>query len=431
MNPIPRFSRPWILAVASVLPLQHVTAQPALQLLVQPNGNELVLRWPGSFLDPSGGVKRPLYEIQQSTDLVHWEPLNQAFRADSATIGQELSYVVTKRSMPTYYRLAGRLDSTATASGGEAVLGYARKFADELKRLGQISPEEFTALYGWPADHYLPGLAWDATNCVNWPDYVLVAGQDVAYPPGVPPPYRIPDIVNFRLTQEEANVLRQNGFVASERLGSYSFPEAFYQVLLKDRPVYVSTDAILEAWHRSYVDLLEEIEEVFLAPSMGTVLDGMASQVQAAWQQYNGTVLKDSLLDADYFLGVARSLLAGSTVATKLGQDARVAATLNAVNAQQMIQFSLFGEERVVDFSQFTVRAHYNDTERLKRYFRMMMWCGRIDLRLTPAPPPWPPDGPNSPSPDESLRELGTAVLLHHLLTQSGQFGLWQQCAIR
>src|SRR5262249_46796485 len=95
------------------------------------------------------------------------------------------------------------------------------------------------------------------------------------------------------------------------------------------------------------------------------------------------------------------------------------------IDGQKMLQFPLFGEDRVVDFSQFTVRGHYYDSERLQKYFRTMMWCGRIDLRLTPAPPPWPP---NSPSPQQSLRELGTACVLYFLLRQSGQFGVWQQC---
>jgi hypothetical protein len=404
-------------------------AEPGLQLALQPNGTELVLRWPASVQDPDGQVKWPLFEIQQSADLIHWQAINQAFRANSNAASQELTYVVAKGSTPIYYRLARQNDGTATASGGEAILGYASKLAEELQKIGQISPEDFGALYGWPEGHYLAGLGWDPALCVNWKDFMPVAGQDVAYPPpSSSDQWFTPNIVNFRLNEAESKVLQQQGFVASERLGAYSFPEAFYQVLMKDRPVFVSTDAILQAWHRSYEDLLEEMEEVFLAPAMGKILDGMAGQVITASRVYGNSVLKDSLLDADYFLSVARSLLAGSPVSNQLGQDARVAETLAAVNAQASKELTLFGEKRVVDFSQFTVRSHYNDTERLKRYFRMMMWCGRIDLRLTPAPPPWPPEGLNSPSPDESLRELGTAVVLHHLLTQSGQADLWQQC---
>src|SRR5690606_9379358 len=41
----------------------------------------------------------------------------------------------------------------------------------------------------------------------------------------------------------------------------------------------------------------------------------------------------------------------------------------------------LFGVERDMDFSQFTPRGHYTDSEELSRYFKAMMWLGRVDLR--------------------------------------------------
>jgi hypothetical protein len=50
------------------------------------------------------------------------------------------------------------------------------------------------------------------------------------------------------------------------------------------------------------------------------MLDGMAAQIPAAQQEVGGGPLRDSLLDADYFLTVARSLHAGSRLASALGQ---------------------------------------------------------------------------------------------------------------
>ena len=73
--------------------------------------------------------------------------------------------------------------------------------------------------------------------------------------------------------------------------------------------------------------------------------------------------------DADYFLAVARSLLAGTNnppVPSVLGQDARVAQTLADIQAEQLKTVGDFmGACRVVDFSQFKVRGHYTHTERL------------------------------------------------------------------
>jgi hypothetical protein len=42
----------------------------------------------------------------------------------------------------------------------------------------------------------------------------------------------------------------------------------------------------------------------------------------------------------------------------------------------------MFGVPRRFDFSQFKPRGHYTDSVELERYFRAMMWMGRIDFRL-------------------------------------------------
>jgi len=48
--------------------------------------------------------------------------------------------------------------------------------------------------------------------------------------------------VDYRLTSNEFDVLRTNGFVASERLGARSFGDAFYNLWHNDLPVFVSCD---------------------------------------------------------------------------------------------------------------------------------------------------------------------------------------------
>jgi hypothetical protein len=55
-------------------------------------------------------------------------------------------------------------------------------------------------------------------------------------------------------------------------------------------------------------------------------------------------------------------------------------ARANAAQGEQTVE--LFGVARDEDFSQFEPRGHYTDSDVLKRYFRAMMWLGRIDLRL-------------------------------------------------
>jgi hypothetical protein len=218
---------------------------------------------------------------------------------------------------------------------------------------------------------------------------------------------------DFRLNQEELALFKRNGFVVSERMGGANFGEVFYRIYSRDLPIFISSDALLHAWHRSYDAMLQEIEENCLEPSLEDILAAMAEAVPESRSSYGEGPLGDCLADADYFLAVARSLLAGRQVNTTLGHDERVGKTLGACAALQLEDFPLFGRVRAVDFSQFKPRGHYETSERLQRYFRAMMWCGRIDLRLA---------GTEESSP----RELGAAIVLQDLLQRSGRWERWQ-----
>ena len=99
---------------------------------------------------------------------------------------------------------------------------------------------------------------------------------------------------------------------------------------------------------------------------------GTAADAQAAKQ------------DADLYITVARSLLAGKTLPSLTGAavDSQVADLLNAVAAEQLREVTLFGSPRKLDFSQFKPRGHYAGVPELEQYFRAMMWLGRTDLRF-------------------------------------------------
>jgi hypothetical protein len=309
---------------------------------------------------------------------------------------------------------------------------YSAVFDQELRRIGQISPQEFAERYRSQAS-YLPKITWDPTTARFWnrvmrsPEPEGAAGRGKGREAGrgggaqerVSEPMSSPTTYDFRPNEAELALLKQNGFVVGERLGGTSPTQLFYRIYARDLPVFITTDALLHAWHRSYDTILAEIEQNSLAPTLADLFGGMAQQLPVAQRQYGMGMLAESLTDADYFLGVARSLLAGKAVGTYLGQDGRVRETLQACAALKLQDFNLFGRERKVDFSQFKPRGHYETSEALRRYFRAMMWCGRIDLRVA--------SKSGQASSQASPRELGSAVILHDLLRRSGKSKQWQQ----
>ena len=266
--------------------------------------------------------------------------------------------------------------------------------------------------------NYLPGISWDPTTAQYWDQFN--ADPNVVNEGKQPdqPGYRSFDA---RLSAPELALFKTNGFVVSERLGADSFAEVFYNLWHNDLPVFISTDALLQAWHRTYDAMLEEIEETYLFNSVQTMLDGMAAQVssrirrgrqrraqrQPAWTRTISWRWRARCWPARTVRQCPRVL----------GQDARVAETLADIQAEQLKQVDDFmGFCRVVDFSQFKVRGHYTHTERLGRYFQCVMWLGRIDVPVAGGPWERCPGDERFASP----REMGLAIVLWHLLNQSG-----------
>jgi hypothetical protein len=168
------------------------------------------------------------------------------------------------------------------------VFGYTAAFDEALKKIGQISPQEFAQKYASSAK-YLPRISYDPTTAKFWDEFQKKKG--------------------FELNPQELAVFKQNGFVVSERLSSSSFASLFYRIYSNDLPVFLTADSLLHAWHMSYSAMLEELEQSYLCDSLREILEGMARQLPEAWNHYGSNVLGWSLSDADYFLAVVRSLL--------------------------------------------------------------------------------------------------------------------------
>lgn len=183
------------------------------------------------------------------------------------------------------------------------------------------------------------------------------------------------------LPSAEQNTLGKRGFVISENRRFPSFVYGYQSIYLEDLPVYVSADSILYAVHQSYDSLLMRVEMYALIPTLTRLLGSMRAELQ----QGAGSALgAQARADADLYLCVAMSLLGGNVVEPVAGASkAEVGSLLaSAVAAQGEKAIMLFDAKRILDFSQFKPRGHYTDLAEMQRYFRAMMWLGRIDFRI-------------------------------------------------
>jgi hypothetical protein len=216
-------------------------------------------------------------------------------------------------------------------------------------------------------------------------------------------------------TAEELAVLGQQGFVISRRKQFPSFAYGYSEIYADDLPLFVSADSILDAVHRSYDSMLEQFEQTMLIPDLQSLLQKVRTALAAST-----AATAQVRADVDLYLAVPLALLTGQTAAPVAGASS---AAINglvqaAVTATGIQTNTLFGVERDIDMSQFEPRGHYADSPVLERYFRAMMWLGRIEFRLIETQP----DGSQA-----FYRRQADAMLLLSDLLGSDGLAIWNR----
>lgn len=207
----------------------------------------------------------------------------------------------------------------------------------------------------------------------------------------------------FSLDAAERERLEALGFVVvpARGPGGAGPVDVYYRVFAADLPVFVSADSVLHAWHRSYDEILALTESSVLQGMLTEVLDGVHAALGSSDAAQH---------DARVYVSVARALLHDDRrVAPE--DEAAVRPLLAAIDAERRAEVELLGQRRTHDFSQYRPRGHYAESEWLGRYFKAMMWLGRMDLRL------YDPSTGASPNP----REEAAARALVAALDQSGK----------
>jgi len=223
--------------------------------------------------------------------------------------------------------------------------------------------------------------------------------------------------IKFGLTDQETELLKLNRFVVTERLNFDCFGKALHDIYIKDLPVFISTDAILHALHASYDQILVDLEVAILEPNLADFLESLYGSFPNLLSKYKDIEeLQDVLKDVDLYVTIAKSLLIGEKQPPQFIAQQKIDEMWTAIQSEKLTYLPLFSErERKLDFSQFTVRGHYNN-DNLRDYFKAMMWLGRMDFLLTPPPEnPW-----EIPWSREEIRRMNLgAFILNELIELS------------
>ncbi|MDZ4745770.1 MAG: DUF3160 domain-containing protein [bacterium] len=223
----------------------------------------------------------------------------------------------------------------------------------------------------------------------------------------------------LQLTPYEKSLVGKYSFMVSERLSYPTYNAAFLDAYIKDMPLYISSDAILHALHRSYDNMLKHMEMARLSTMMKSALDTMRAKLSTSIYSEDPLVQK-AVRDADVYLTVASALLSTKGVRFALTQfpenSATVSKILSGIADEDMQRIVLFSDASVrdYDFSQFKPRGHYTDNESLELYFKCLMWLGRTEIYIVS-----PVTTEVSPTHVDIRRQCMLSVILADLATST------------
>jgi hypothetical protein len=110
----------------------------------------------------------------------------------------------------------------------------------------------------------------------------------------------------YQFTPHELALLGKHGFVVSERLKRQSIGSTYDEAYHADLPVFVTTDAILHAFHKSYNNILQAVEEQLLLRILDSLLTRLHGSVPGLAQRYAAQPgMNIPLRDVDFYLAVA------------------------------------------------------------------------------------------------------------------------------
>lgn len=192
------------------------------------------------------------------------------------------------------------------------------------------------------------------------------------------------NIINFNqfyFSEDDPELIQklaQNGFVVAGESGN-----EFFEVYEMNRyeliPNFVTVDSLMHTYHLYFSYLLKNIEKDYLYSSLVQLSGKMLDNSLAQYEALKGSEWESAARRNVAFFTIGRKLLDDNT---EINPDVAqtVQSELDKIGRAEGIAVSeIRGDEE--DYSQYIPRGYYEGDETLERYFKAMMWYGRIHFQ--------------------------------------------------
>ncbi|RCV63104.1 Protein of unknown function (DUF3160) [Methanophagales archaeon] len=233
-------------------------------------------------------------------------------------------------------------------------------------------------------------------------------------------------IANFELNERERELLGNNGFVIIDYGAVDDIVAPYKHIKAKNIPIFVTSDTLLHLYHIQFDEILKGVEEREFFDELVDLSNALLVQSVQDYESFTDPELKEAARRNVAYFAVALELLQTPTegydeeklkeeiedwnteywwdkkafipirkVEFEIPDHVKEAVDNEIINIEKHEGFhpsaifnsnpNCFCDEPCCyceDYSQYVPRGHYTQSEKLKRYFKAMMWYGRMAFML-------------------------------------------------
>jgi hypothetical protein len=184
---------------------------------------------------------------------------------------------------------------------------------------------------------------------------------------------------SFAFSEAQEQLLSTNGFVVAP--SEYKeFFHLYEEARYAEVPTFITTDSVYHTYHLFFDQILRTLEDQRFYADLEKLTAGMLWATEGQYDTLQGTTLEGAALRNLAYFAVAYQLLnPDSPIPPAVEEQVEGELALMEAHAG-------FDESPILgypeDYSQYVPRGHYTKNEARQRYFKAMMWYGRINFRL-------------------------------------------------
>jgi hypothetical protein len=198
---------------------------------------------------------------------------------------------------------------------------------------------------------------------------------------------------NITLSVPKMELLERNGFAVSPGKEKEIY-DIYTQAKKRGQNIFVTTDAVLHTCHIFFDYLLRILELEKLYPRVVGLTDRMIAVSSDQYEKAKQEDVKEAARLNIGFFSAAKKILSPD-FDPGFGLGPLIDSELSSIEAHKGLEFrallsyienpsASITPYAYEDFSQYIPRGHYTRNETFQKYFKVMMWYGRIDFKLKP-----------------------------------------------